>query len=83
MTEGLDNDGDGWFNEDRVGGVDLNRNFPANWSAKQFASGPFPLSEPETWALANYITSRPNIAAIHTYHTSGGLILRFPTLSAN
>jgi hypothetical protein len=80
MTEGLDNDGDGELNEDRVGGVDLNRNFPANWSAKQFASGPFPLSEPESWALANYITSRPNIAAIHTYHTSGGLILRFPTL---
>jgi hypothetical protein len=80
MSEGLDNDGDGRFNEDWVGGVDLNRNFPANWSAKQAASGPFPLSEPESWALVNYITSRPNIAAIHTYHTSGGLILRFPTL---
>ena len=38
--EGIDNDGDGRFNEDRVGGVDLNRNFPANWSAAQFASGP-------------------------------------------
>ena len=81
MTEGLDNDGDGRFNEDRVGGVDLNRNFPANWSAAQFASGPFPLSEPETHALVTYITDRPTIAAIHTFHTSGGLILRFPTLA--
>lgn len=80
MEEGIDNDGDGRFNEDRVGGVDLNRNFPANWSAAQFASGPFPLSEPETHALVTYITERPNIAAIHTFHTSGGLILRFPTL---
>ncbi len=80
VTEGVDNDGDGRFNEDRVGGVDLNRNFPANWSAAQFASGPFPLSEPETHALVTYITARPNIAAIHTFHTSGGLILRFPTL---
>ena len=79
--EGIDNDDDGRLNEDRVGGVDLNRNFPANWSPAQFASGPFPLSEPETWALVEYITSRPNIAAIHTYHTSGGLILRFPTLA--
>jgi len=79
--EGIDNDGDGRFNEDRVGGVDLNRNFPANWSAAQFASGPFPLSEPETHALVAYITARPNIAAIHTLHTSGGLILRFPTLA--
>jgi len=81
ISEGIDNDGDGAFNEDRVGGVDLNRNFPANWSGAQFGSGAFPLSEPETWALVNYITARPNIAAIHTYHTSGGLILRFPTLA--
>jgi len=81
FPEGLDNDGDGEVNEDRVGGIDLNRNFPANWSAAQFGSGPFPLSEPESWALVNYITARPNIAAIHTYHTSGGMILRFPTLA--
>ena len=81
VGEGIDNDGDGSFNEDRVGGVDLNRNFPANWSAAQFASGPFPLSEPETHALVTYITDRPNIAAVHTFHTSGGLILRFPTLA--
>jgi len=81
MEEGIDNDSDGSFNEDGPGGVDLNRNFPANWSPAQFASGPFPLSEPETWALVDYITGHPNIAAVHTYHTSGGLILRFPTLA--
>jgi Zinc carboxypeptidase len=81
LSEGIDNDGDGRFNEDRRGGVDLNRNFPANWSAAQFASGPFPLSEPESWALVNYITARPNISAVHTFHTSGGLLLRFPTLA--
>ncbi len=80
-AEGIDNDEDGSFNEDRVGGVDLNRNFPANWDPAQFASGPYPLSEPETHALVEYITSRPNIAAIHTFHTSGGLLLRFPTLA--
>jgi hypothetical protein len=81
MEEGIDNDEDGRMNEDRIGGVDLNRNFPANWSATQRASGPFPLSEPETHALLAYITDRPNIAAVHTFHTSGGLILRFPTLA--
>lgn len=80
-SEGLDNDQDGRFNEDGIGGVDLNRNFPANWSAAQFASGPFPLSEPESYALVQYITAHPNIAAVHTFHTSGGLLLRFPTLS--
>lgn len=80
-SEGIDNDGDGRFNEDQVGGLDLNRNFPVNWTSSQFASGPFPLSEPETHALVQYITARPNIAAIHTFHTSGGMILRFPTLA--
>ncbi|MHC5065156.1 MAG: M14 family metallopeptidase [Planctomycetota bacterium] len=78
--EGIDNDEDGRFNEDQVGGIDLNRNFPVNWSQTQFASGPYPLSEPESLALVKYITARPNIAAIHTFHTSGGMILRFPTL---
>jgi len=81
FSEGIDNDHDGRFNEDIRGGVDLNRNFPSNWSPAQFASGPYPLSEPETRALIEYITSRPNIAAIHTFHTSGGMILRFPTLA--
>ncbi|MFQ5718356.1 MAG: M14 family zinc carboxypeptidase [Acidobacteriota bacterium] len=81
LTEGIDNDGDGAFNEDRIGGVDLNRNFPANWHPAQFASGPYPLSEPESRALVDYITAHPSIAAIHTYHTSGGMLLRFPTLA--
>ncbi len=80
-SEGIDNDNDGRFNEDTIGGVDLNRNFPSNWSATQFASGPYPLSEPESRALVEYMTSRPNIAAVHTFHTSGGMILRFPTLA--
>ncbi len=81
FSEGIDNDEDGRFNEDQIGGVDLNRNFPVNWSQTQFASGLFPLSEPESHALVKYITARPNIAAIHTFHTSGGMILRFPTLA--
>lgn len=80
-AEGIDNDGDGRFNEDRVGGVDVNRNFPSNWHPAQLASGPYPLSEPESRALVEYITARPNIAAVHTFHTSGGMILRFPTLA--
>jgi hypothetical protein len=80
-SEGIDNDNDGRFNEDTVGGVDVNRNFPANWASTQQASGPYPLSEPESRALVEYMTSRPNIAAVHTFHTSGGMLLRFPTLA--
>src|SRR5690606_12609400 len=30
-SEGIDNDGDGRFNEDGIGGLDLHRNYPENW----------------------------------------------------
>jgi len=30
-SEGLDNDGDGKYNEDGIGGLDLHRNYPENW----------------------------------------------------
>ena len=29
--EGVDNDGDGRYNEDGIGGLDLHRNYPGNW----------------------------------------------------
>jgi hypothetical protein len=40
----------GSFNEDGVGGIDMNRNFPREWGMEfeQNGAGPFPLSEPET-----------------------------------
>ncbi len=81
LSEGIENDGDNQYNEDPIGGVDVNRNFPSNWHPGQYTSGPYPLSEPESRMLVEYITSRPNIAAIHIFHTSGGLLLRFPTLA--
>lgn len=31
MSEGIDNDGDGKYNEDGIGGLDIHRNYPENW----------------------------------------------------
>ena len=31
ISEGVDNDGDGDYNEDGIGGLDLHRNYPENW----------------------------------------------------
>ncbi len=61
-------------------GLDLNRNFPYAWAldSKQFGAGPFPLSEPETRACAEFVVSHPNISLAFTYHTTGGVILRVP-----
>lgn len=78
--EGIDNDGDGRLNEDGPGGVDLNRNFPSSWRPRhiQAGAGDYPLSEPETRAVASFLEEHPNIAAIQSFHNDGGLILRPP-----
>jgi len=59
-------------------GLDLNRNWPANWepSVRQSGAGPYPLSEPETRALAEYILSLKNLVGVQSYHTTTGVILR-------
>ncbi|MEK7867144.1 MAG: M14 family metallopeptidase [Planctomycetota bacterium] len=81
-SEGIDNDGDGEINEDGPGGYDLNRTFPSNWGpkAEQGGTSPYPLSEPETRALAEWMTARPNIACVQSYHNNGDLILRPPMI---
>jgi murein tripeptide amidase MpaA len=78
--EGTDEDGDGLVNEDGVGGVDPNRNWPAEWRPEpdQSGAGPFPLSEPETRATALWILAHPRIAAVQSYHNAGQMILRPP-----
>jgi len=84
MREGIDNDGDGAMNEDGFGGIDMNRNFPRNWEPEylQPGAGPFPLSEPETYAAVKFIQEHPNITSIVHGHTSGGFVYRLPSASA-
>ena len=56
-----------------------NRNFPAYWAPGGLplgGSGPFPLWEREPRVISDFWSSHPNLSGIHTYHTSGGLILR-------
>ena len=61
-------------------GLDLNRNYPYGWApdTRQPGAGEFPLSEPETRAVAEFIVKHPNISLAFTYHTTGGVILRVP-----
>ena len=84
MREGVDNDGDGQINEDGVGGIDMNRNFPRNWERVhlQPGAGDYPLSEPETRAAVEFINGRRNITGIVHGHTSGGFVYRLPSASA-
>ena len=59
-------------------GLDLNRQFPVGWEpeAKQAGAGPFPLSEPETRAVAEFLLNQKNITGGQSYHTTTGVILR-------
>ncbi len=80
-SEGIDDDRDGAFNEDGVGGLDMNRNFPRNWGLEfeQRGAGPYPLSEPETRATIEFIHSHRNITGVFHGHTSGGFLFRLPS----
>ncbi len=79
-TEGIDNDDDGLYQEDRLGGIDPNRNYPGNWSVDQRGSGPFAGSETEIRALMDFAAAHPNIAASQHFHSSGGVVLRPPSV---
>jgi hypothetical protein len=59
-------------------GLDMNRQFPVNWEpdAKQAGAGPYPLSEPETKAVAEFLLDRKNIVGGQSFHTTTGIILR-------
>lgn len=72
--EGIDNDGDGFINEDGPGGVDLNRNFQHQYPYYQPDAGPHMISEPETRGIMDYVIARRNIAAILTFGESDNLI---------
>ena len=73
-SEGIDNDGDGKYNEDWPG-IDPNRNYPGK-SVNQRGSGAFPGSEIELRSALDFIYNHPNIAASQSLHSTGGVILR-------
>ncbi len=86
--EGIDNDKDGRYNEDGVGGLDLHRNYPYNWRPMteptgrgytQFGAGEYPLSEPETRAVFLWQMSHPNISVSNSMDTQVPMHLRGPS----
>jgi len=78
--EGLDDDGDGEYNEDWVGGVDLNRNYGYQWQGgssdpeSEIYKGPAPFSEPETQAIRN-LALENNFTYAISFHSGAELIL--------
>ena len=61
ISEGIDNDGDGLYNEDSDGGVAFNANFSHNYEEFGLNTGTHALSETETRAVADFLYDRFNI----------------------
>ena len=80
LSEGLLEDYDGYIIKlaRPLEGLDFNRNFPFEWRTEgdQNGAGPYPTSEPETRALADFVAKHPNINIAITFHTSSRVILR-------
>ncbi len=69
LIEGIDDDGDGRFNEDgwggsAGGGIDLDMHFPTHWPEHTDGAGRFPLDRPEARSIVEWLQSRTNIAAV-------------------
>jgi hypothetical protein len=67
FSEGIDNDKDEKLNEDGPGGVNFNRNFTYNYEEFGINAGLYPVSEPETKAVADFLYDKFNIYAVFTF----------------
>jgi hypothetical protein len=63
-SEGIDNDKDGRFNEDGKGGVNFNHNFTYNYEEFGSGAGYYPVSEPESKAVADFLFDHFNVYAV-------------------
>lgn len=59
-------------------GLDFNRNYPYRWRPEpdQAGAGEYPLSEPETRAVVEFLLAHKNVGGMLTYHTYSGVLLR-------
>jgi hypothetical protein len=75
-TEGRDDDGDGRFNEDPPGGVVADLNFPLGWKGRagDVPTGAWPLSEPESRAIADLMLAR-RAAVVLLFQGSHGMVV--------
>lgn len=73
VSEGIDNDKDGSFNEDGDGGVYFNKNFTFGFPYFEKGAGEHPISQIEHRALLDYLYTQWNIYAILTFSNENNL----------
>jgi len=73
FPEGIDNDKDGSFNEDAVGGVSFNRNSSYNFKPFGTGTGEYAVSEKENRALFDFLFDAFNVYAVVTFGPANNL----------
>lgn len=66
-TEGIDNDLDGQYNEDLLGGNTIYSNFPHRFEHFKRPNSLFPLSETETYSIVKFIYNHSDIIMTITF----------------
>ncbi|MCX6239677.1 MAG: M14 family metallopeptidase [Bacteroidia bacterium] len=74
-TEGIDNDGDGEYNEDGEGGINVGIAFPHLFPKNKKEAGLWPGQTPEVYGIMKFIYDRPNIAMVYTLGSSNFCLL--------
>ena len=69
-SEGIDNDGDGEYNEDGIGGVNLGIAFPHLFPYENKEAGLYAGNTPEVYGIMRFIFDRPEIAMVYTLGTT-------------
>ena len=69
-SEGIDNDGDGEYNEDGEGGINIGISFPHLFPKNNKEAGLWPGQSPEVYGIMKFIYDRPNIAMVYTLGSS-------------
>lgn len=73
LSEGLDNDKDGDFNEDGEGGVHFNKNSSFNFKAFAPGAGEYAVSEKENRAMFDFLFDAFNVYAVVTFGPANNL----------
>lgn len=69
-AEGIDNDGDGQYNEDGEGGINIGISFPHLFDFQKKESGLWSGQSPETYGILRFMFSHPEIAMVQTLGSS-------------
>jgi hypothetical protein len=74
VSEGRDDDGDGDYNEDGPGGVDVNRNFAYDYPHHGREAGGYPFEAPEARGLAEFLMAHEEVAALYVIGPQDNLL---------